>query len=606
VSDHKYDNPVHPTNKFGHALDLLTRNLGTGTVEGIHLDIACGFGHIAEHVVEQFGLTYVGVDIDADELAQLTTRGYEGHQADLSRPGAIERLREIIGDRRVASVTFLDGLEHLTDGSYALAAIGTVIAEHQAIAVTSVPNTTHIDLGIKTLLGDWTYTPAGLLDDTHYTLYSDRSLRDALLAGGLRPIDEYNVLVATSDQYFPTDHLGLADHTSFGAWVRSVRDRAEPNAIVNQFVWALTAVPPRTVPTPELKRSSVFLSIIIRNQGRRPQELREALLCLAGQTHQDFEVIIVAHKTTYEEQVGIETVIEEQPPSLRERISLHLLDHGQRSAPLNHGLSVAKGTYVSIFDDDDTVLADWVAEFAAVARTNSGRILRGVTLRQKVTVTSVRGVAGVRAIGAPTKHFSQKFSLAEHVFQNQSPPIGWVFPRSLHLDFGLQFDESMTTVEDWDFLLQAAEIAGVVDVEKVLAIYRWWIDRESSRTLHSQEEWRQNEAEIERRIDSRPFLLPAGDTRELRTKLRRLHALEVRVKRQDKVIATMQRQAARQARSTGKSGVSVAQPKSLRARLRLRTRARAALGLQPGKPFLGPIRRRLKLRTRARRALGRS
>lgn len=604
MSDHKYDNPVHPTNKFGHALDLLARNIGEATPGSIHLDIACGFGHIAEHIVEQFGLTYVGIDIDDVELDQLRERGYEGHQADLSRDGAVELLRTIIDGRPVASVSFLDGLEHLTDGQFALAAIGQVLSEHRAVAVISVPNTTHIDLGIKTLMGDWTYTPAGLLDDTHYTLYSDRSLRDALLAGGMRPIDEYNVSLARSDQHFPTDHLGLADHTSFGAWVRSVRDRAEPHALVNQFVWALTSVPARPVPTPELERSDVFLSVIIRNQGRRPQELREALLCLAAQSNQDFEVLIVAHRTTYEEQVGIETVIEEQPESLRSRIRLLLLDHGQRSAPLNFGLAHARGTYVAIFDDDDTVLANWVEEFANVARTNSGKILRGVTLRQKVTVTSVRDIAGVRAIGAPTKHFTQKFSLAEHVFQNQSPPIGWVFPRSLHLDFGLKFDESMTTVEDWDFLLQAAEIAGVVDVEKVLAIYRWWIDRESSRTLHSQDEWRQNESEIARRIDSRPFLLPAGDTRELRIKLRQLHALEVRVKRQDKVIATMQRQAARQARA--KRSSTPTRPTTARGRLRLRTRARSALGLKPGQPFLGPVRKRLKLRTRVKRVVGRS
>lgn len=602
MSDHKYDNPVHPTNKFGHALDLLERNLGADSAGGIHLDIACGFGHIAEHITEQFGATYVGVDIDEAELVQLRERGYEGHQADLSQPGATELLRTIIAGRHVVSVSFLDGLEHLTDGQFALAAIGEVLAEHRAVAVISVPNTTHIDLGVKTLLGEWTYTPAGLLDDTHYTLYSDRSLRDALLAGGMRPIDEYNVLLAQSDQHFPADHLGLADHTSFGAWVRSMRDRAEPNAIVNQFVWALTAVPARPVPVPELERSSVFLSVIIRNQGRRPQELREALLCLAGQTNQDFEIIIVAHRTTYPEQIGIETVIEEQPASLRERITLLLLDHGRRSAPLNFGMAAARGTYVSIFDDDDTVLANWVEEFAAVAKGNSGKILRGVTLRQKVTVTTVRDVAGVRAIGAPTKHFTQKFSLAEHVFQNQSPPIGWIFPRSLHLDFGMSFDESMTTVEDWDFLLQAAEIAGVADVEKVVAIYRWWVDRESSRTLHSQEEWRQNEAEIERRIDSRPFLLPAGDTRELRAKLRRLHALEVRVKRQDRVIRTMQQAAGKAAVKRG----AQPGPKTLRARLGLRTRVRSVIGLKPGQPFLGPVRKRLKVRTRVKRLTGRS
>ncbi len=586
MSDHKYDNPVHANNKFGHALDLLERNLPAGVEGGVHLDIACGYGHIADHLIEKFGVHYVGVDIDESELKELHDRGLEGHPADLSTAGAIDIFRTILAGRRLVSVSFLDGLEHMTDGTHALDAIGTLLSEHRALAVISVPNTTHIDLGVKTLLGEWTYTEAGLLDRTHYQLYSDTSLRRALRRSGIAPIDEYNVVQAQSDQHFPSDHTGLAENSSIGHWLRGIRDRAEPNAIVNQFVWALTSAPLVEEAPPAIERGEVFLSVILRTQGRRPQELREALLCLAGQASRDFEVLIVAHRTTYAEQVGIEQIIAEQPPSLRARIRLLLLDHGPRSAPLNFAMDAAVGRYLAIFDDDDIVLGNWVSEFAAAERSNAGKILRGVTLRQEVTVATVRATVGVRAKAAPKKSYSQQFSLAEHIARNQSPPIGWVFPRSLYLDFGLTFDESMTTVEDWDFLLQAAEIAGVTDIEKVLAIYRWWVDRESSRTLHSREEWLQNEGEIERRIDSRPLLLPAGDTRTLRDDLRRLRELENKVRRQDKLIVTLRKRQASAAKRTPSVGVVA----KFRRRLKLRTRVRSLLGLKPGQPFLGSLR----------------
>ena len=84
----------------------------------------------------------------------------------------------------------------------------------------------------------------------------------------------------------------------------------------------------------------------------------------------------------------------------------------------------------------------------------------------------------------------------------------------------------MTTTEDWEFLLRAAEIAGVTDIDSVVAIYQWWKDRETSKTLHSQDEWLANQREVERRIDAEPLLLPAGEPRKLRKELLRLKELE--------------------------------------------------------------------------------
>lgn len=615
MSEHKYDNPVSPTNKFGHALDLLDRSLPAGPHAGIHLDIACGFGHIADPLIERFGVEYVGVDIDADELERIRERGHEGHLVDLSVAGATDALRSVIGDRTVVSVSFLDGLEHMTDGSYALSAIGEILAEHRAVAVISVPNVTHVDVGIKNLLGSWTYTEAGLLDDTHYTLYSETSLRAALLAGGLRPIDEYNVVQAKSDQHFPDQHVGITEGTAFGSFVRSVRDRAEPNGIVNQFVWTLASVPPRLTVAVPAEVDSPFLTVIMRTQGRRPQELREAILCLAGQSHHDFELLVIAHRTTIDEQVMLERIIEEQPPSVSSRIRLLLLDHGGRSVPLNLGLTSAKGRYVTIFDDDDVVMANWVEDFERAAQDHPGTIVRGVTLKQDVAVNTVRQTQGIKSISAPLKHFTQDFSLTEHLMHNQSPGLGWAFPRSLHTDFGLTFDESMTTTEDLAFFLPAAEIAGVTDIEKVVAIYRWWSDRESSQTAHSADEWRLNESEIHRRTDTRPFLLPAGETAVLRQKLKRLHGLEELSEMQGLHIAKLERELRRH-RSAAKRKpqsqlrrAATPQPKvflgPVRRRLKVRTRVRSVIGLSPGQPFLGPVRKRLKLGTRYRRLTGR-
>ncbi len=583
---HKYDNSVQPDNKFGHTLRLLAAHLPSDLgQDGVHLDLACGFGHIADPIKDQFGLHYVGVDVDDQELEQLRERGLEAHAADLTDPDVGERLRHVLDGRRLVSVTFLDGLEHLTNGTHALNALGELLAEHRAVAVTSVPNVTHLDVGIKTLLGRWDYTEAGLLDVTHYQLYSEKSLLAAFRSAGLSRIGREDVLVARSDQHFPGHHVGLSEATTFSRYLRSVRGDAEPNGLVNQFVWALTAAPAR--PTlhyvdPEGFEADRFLSVVMRTQGRRIQELREALLCLGAQSSQDFEVLIVAHKTNVAEQKAVEVVIDDQPSALRERIRLVLLDRGQRSAPINAGIEAATGRYVAIFDDDDVVMGDWVKEFADAEREHGGRILRSIALKQGASVDTVRGLPGIRSTTAPERAYDDDFSLVGHLVANQSPPISWIFPRSLATDFGLSYDDSMTTTEDWEFLLRAAQLAGVTDIGRGTAIYRWWETRESSRTAHPADEWAQNQREIERRIDSRPFLLPPGETRQLRTDLLELTALRKRTKQMQRHIARLEKKTANQ--------------QTRLRRLRRRTRALRGAGETPART--GGIRQRLRPRTR--------
>ena len=543
MNNHRYDNVVGLNNVYDHTLELLRRNLGQRDAAdgGVHLDIACGFGRIAESMSELFGVEYVGVDVDDTGLDNLRSRGFEAHQADLSNDGAKDALLKVLDGRRLVSISCLDGLEHMVEGQHLLDAVGDLLAEHRAVAVFSVPNVSHFDVSIKNLLGDWQYTQTGLLDSTHFQLYTARSLELALGRSGLRRIDSFDVVLAESDQHFPREHTALSSQTALHQWLRKVRDRAEPHGLTNQFVWAVSAVPPQDRSTVLDGSPKPFLSVIMRTQGRRPQELREAMLCLAGQTSVDFEVIVVAHRTTIEEQKIVERIIEDQPPSLRERIRLFVLDVGRRAAPLNLGLQHARGRYVGIFDDDDLVLGNWVQSFASAEPNAGGRLIRAVSLCQDVRHFEVRGVVGVRGEGSPKRIHNLEFLISEHLYANQSPTLSWVFPRALNEHLGLVFDESMTTTEDWEFLLQAAEMAGVLDVPRAVAIYQWWIDRESSKTLHKQEEWAANQREVERRVDAQPLLLPAGESRALRRDQLRLKELERLTRMQERQLGKASR-----------------------------------------------------------------
>lgn len=513
MSDHKYDNQVGPRNAYGRSLELLRTHV-TGR-DGVHLDLACGLGAIARFVRDDLGLDYVGVDFDKESVRLLGERGFEAHWADLNDEGAHEFLVGLLAGRPLASITCLDGLEHLVVGEHLLAAVSRLLAEHRALAVFSVPNVSHLDVAVKNLLGEWTYTETGLLDHTHYQLFTANSLRAALRRHGLAVVDTDDVTMSLSDQHFPDDHGALSPATPVNHWLRELRNRVDPHGFTNQFVWAVAPVPPLKEPEPQ-SEDEPFLTVVMRTQGRRTQEIREALLCLAGQSVRDFEVVIVGHKMSVAQQLDVERVIEDQPEFLKSRIRLILLDKGGRAAPLNFALDQARGRYVSIHDDDDLVLANWVQDFVQFAEAHPQRIIRGIALKHPVDRTEVRGLPAVKGRETYGDYYNRPFSLAEHLVINRSPTLAWAFPRTLFRDFGLRFDDSMSTTEDWSFLLQGAELVGVADTGRTNAIYQWWGHGESSRTQHHSQEWQQNHNEIERRLDTRPLLLPAGETRVLR------------------------------------------------------------------------------------------
>lgn len=526
MSGHKYDNAVGPYNAYGHCLELLSRTTSPST--GVHLDLACGLGPIAEPLIASHGIQYVGVDYDADTVRILEERGFEAYTADLNSPQVEDDLRRILAGRPLASVSMLDGLEHLVDGQHVLEAISALLAEHRALCVLSVPNVTHLDVATKALLGQWEYTETGLLDRTHYHLFSATSLEDALRSAGLVRVDAYDVVMAESDQHFPPDHGALSRATPLGQYLRSLRESVDAHGQTNQFVWAVAPAPTRPErPAPE--EDAPFLSVIMRTQGRRDQELREVLLSLAAQSSTNFELLLVAHRVTVDQQMQVERVIEDQPAEFRARIRLMLLDTGGRAAPLNHAMRRARGRYIVVLDDDDIVLEDWVGTFEGHENVQPGRILRVQAAVHEVTRVQVRGLTAVRGTASPDTPYDPDFSLAVHLATNHSPINTWAFPRTLHRDFGMEFDESMSTTEDWEFLIRGAEVVGVLDIPAVLAMYHWWTSHESSRTQHHQDEWLQNHTEVQRRLDRKPLLLPAAETRLLRTKLLRLGEVEHRL-----------------------------------------------------------------------------
>lgn len=513
-----YENPYHCDNVYGHVVTLLKQHsLASGQV---HLDFGCNVGPIAEHVRDELGLEYIGFDIDEEALANLQERGFETHRIDLTDiAGTEEQISQILASRRVASISIVDTLEHVPNAPDVLSMLRRIAAPHCAPMVSSVPNVAHRDVGLKLAFGMWDYTPKGLLDHTHLQFFTEKGMRAMMTHAGWHEIASNDVEVEKSDQHFPATHPAIATGSALSSLLVHLRSHSRERDRTYQFV--RTSLPGPSTGAGHVRTDAnakaPFLSVVTRTQGRRLDTLRDVLLCLSAQSDQDFEVCVIGHKLTEKNRLAVERIIEDTNANLRSRIRLIKVDTGNRTHPLNVGFREARGDYVAILDDDDIVFGHWVEEFRKLAEREPGTVLRATCVAQSwQPVRTMVGAQAVRAVGSPKLCYPKHFDHLEHLVENATPPVSLAFPRAAFVDMHIEFDESLTTTEDWDFLLRTAAVCGVSSSSEITSIYRQWDGAESSFTVHSKEEWLNNHHAIWRKLDQAPLLLGPGSATRVR------------------------------------------------------------------------------------------
>ncbi|MGB6030356.1 MAG: methyltransferase domain-containing protein [Rhodanobacter sp.] len=523
-----YENPYHHDNVYGHVVALLKRHSLVNSEA--HLDFGCNVGPIAEHVRDELGLEYIGFDIDEEALASLRARGFEAHRIDLTDIiGTEEQIKRIVGNRRVASISIIDTLEHLPNGPAVLSMLRRLAAPHCTPMVSSVPNVAHRDVGLKLAFGMWDYTPQGLLDHTHVQFFTEKNMRAMMTHAGWHEIASYDVEVEKSDQHFPIMHPAIATGSALHLFFAHLRKQVGGNDRTYQLV--RTSLPgPSTGPgyiRTDAKAKAPFLSVVTRTQGRRLDTLRDVLLCLSAQSDPDFEVCVIGHKLSEQNQLAVERIIDDTNSDLRSRIRLIKVDTGNRTHPLNVGFREARGDYVAILDDDDIVFGHWVEEFHKQAEREPGTVLRATCVAQSwQPVRTTVGTQSVRAVGSPKLCYPGRFDHFEHLVENATPPVSVAFPRSAFADMHIEFDETLTTTEDWDFLMRTAVVCGVSSSSEITSIYRQWDGAESSFTVHGRQEWVDNHHTIWRKFDQAPLLLAPGAATRLRQLVSYYHTHE--------------------------------------------------------------------------------
>lgn len=268
----------------------------------------------------------------------------------------------------------------------------------------------------------------------------------------------------------------------------------------------------------EKERSRPFLTVVMRTQGRRQEAFKDSLLCLAGQSVDDFEVIVVTHDVGVEVQAQVERIVAAQPQSFRERISVLSVSGGLRARPLNAALEEASGKYVAFFDDDDLLFGHWVESFARAAERAPGKLVRAVVASQRAAVEMwPQDQAGFRHLNWPNAEYPAHFDQLAHLTMNYSPFMGWAFPRDVFEVLGLRFDEELYVCEDWDLILRSSLLCGVEQADELTAIYRRWEGIESSYTMHDETQWEASQARVIAKLNQQPIIVPPGSVAAMRS-----------------------------------------------------------------------------------------
>lgn len=148
------------------------------------LDVGCACGDL-------------GVALKAHKKSEVYGLERERTSASIAlKTGAYVKVNEIDCDalssddfpeyrQKFAYIICGDVLEHLREPMKVLGILKTYLA-HGGYIIASIPNISHASIKANLLLNDFTYTPVGLLDETHIRFFTHKSIAEEFSRNGFR------------------------------------------------------------------------------------------------------------------------------------------------------------------------------------------------------------------------------------------------------------------------------------------------------------------------------------------------------------------------------------------------------------------------------------
>lgn len=189
-------------------------------------------------------------------------------------------------------------------------------------------------------------------------------------------------------------------------------------------------------------RYEPFFSVVLTTFNR-PQLLLDALASLEKQQFRDFEAILV---NDHGEEV--------EPLLARFPYCITYIRQGRNRGPAaarNAAHRVARGRYVVYLDDDDIFLPDHLQTLADALQEHPGEVVYSDAL-----FVAERIENGVRHSLQEERRYPHDGYSRERLFVDNYIPVNtFAWPRAVAAEVG-EFDEMLSGLEDWDFLLRLA------------------------------------------------------------------------------------------------------------------------------------------------------
>ena len=250
------------------------------------LDVGCGAGRLGQAVKARQEARVVGVEIDQTAARAVRQRLDEVIEQD------IETLD--FDQNAFDCIVCGDVLEHLREPGRLLQRARRWLSR-QGRLVASIPNIRHHSVVRSLLQGNWTYEPAGLLDDGHLRLFTRRAIQELFAAAGYRLWRLEPVPGPGYDQWRQSGRPG--DVRIGGLAITGLPESEAEEFFTYQYlVEAGPVEDPAAEPavsSPSPAEAEVRLGCVLAIQNRSPERLERALQTYAYQSIRAADKVLV-------------------------------------------------------------------------------------------------------------------------------------------------------------------------------------------------------------------------------------------------------------------------------------------------------------------------